>query len=434
MAAGRADCPPGRSPVRADGDLSPRHPWGQPRPQATQGRTRPVGPAAPHHARPHAGRPEARAHQDAAALQPARPPGRPLPDPARGRRHRGRACGSSRPSGAPPACTSTAPGSTTGGPSPRRPPRSSTSASPSSSADELYRSDLKVDGVSVLEDLEPEADGRTLRIRPADLVENELVEQALAEGEHRIQLSVGRMFLGDATFSWSYVVDSIAPTLDVPASLAARADRRAGHDRGRGRGGRGAAARRPTDRQRRRHVRGRLRLAAHRVARCSRRSTRPATARRSTWWCRSTTRPRRARCTSAPRRGRTTRSEPAIEDLIDRGLIDTVELDLKDESGIVGYDSELRQGPGDRRGHGRLRPLRDRRPPRGARHPGDRPARRVPRPELRAGGVGGRRPRPGHPDAVGRHVLHLRRASRTSPTRRCAPTTAPSPSRRSRWA
>ena len=69
------------------------------------------------------------------------------------------------------------------------------------SADELFRSDLKVDGVSVLEDLEPEADGRTLRIRPAELVESELVEQALAEGEHRIELSVGRMFLGDATFT-----------------------------------------------------------------------------------------------------------------------------------------------------------------------------------------------------------------------------------------
>ena len=87
------------------------------------------------------------------------------------------------------------------------------------SSDELFRSDLKVDGVSLLEDVEPEADGRTLHIRPAELVENELVEQALAEGEHRIELSVGRMFLPDATFNWSYVVDSIAPTLEVPASL-----------------------------------------------------------------------------------------------------------------------------------------------------------------------------------------------------------------------
>ena len=87
------------------------------------------------------------------------------------------------------------------------------------SSDELFRADLKVDGVPVLEDLEPEADGATVRIRPAQLVETELVEQALAEGEHKIELSVGRLFLGDATFRWSYVVDSIAPTLGLPTSL-----------------------------------------------------------------------------------------------------------------------------------------------------------------------------------------------------------------------
>ena len=43
-------------------------------------------------------------------------------------------------------------------------------------------------------------------------------------------------------------------------------------------------------------------------------------------------------------------------DLIDRGLIDTVELDLKDEAGVVSYDSAAAQGPRDRRGVGRLRP------------------------------------------------------------------------------
>ena len=87
------------------------------------------------------------------------------------------------------------------------------------SSDELFRSNLKVDGVPLLEDLEPEADGRSVRIRPADLVETELVEQALAEGEHTIELSVARMFLGDSTFKWTYVVDSIAPTLDMPTNL-----------------------------------------------------------------------------------------------------------------------------------------------------------------------------------------------------------------------
>ena len=59
------------------------------------------------------------------------------------------------------------------------------------SSDQLFRADLTVDGVPLLEDLKPEADGTTVRIRPADLVETELVEQALAEGEHKIELSVG---------------------------------------------------------------------------------------------------------------------------------------------------------------------------------------------------------------------------------------------------
>jgi len=87
------------------------------------------------------------------------------------------------------------------------------------SSDDLFRAELKVDGVPVLDELEPEADGTTVRIRPAELVERELVDQALAEGEHRIELSVGRLFLGDSTFRWSYVVDSIAPVLELPASL-----------------------------------------------------------------------------------------------------------------------------------------------------------------------------------------------------------------------
>lgn len=87
------------------------------------------------------------------------------------------------------------------------------------STDELYRAELTVDGVPLLEDIEPEADGRTVRIRPADLVATELVEGALSEGEHKIELSVGRMFLGDSTFTWRYVVDSVAPALELPPSL-----------------------------------------------------------------------------------------------------------------------------------------------------------------------------------------------------------------------
>ncbi len=66
----------------------------------------------------------------------------------------------------------------------------------------------------LLEDLEPEADGRSVRIRPADLVETELVEQALAEGEHKIELSVGRMFLGDSHLH----VDATSSTASPPRS------------------------------------------------------------------------------------------------------------------------------------------------------------------------------------------------------------------------
>ena len=87
------------------------------------------------------------------------------------------------------------------------------------SSAELFRADLRVDGVDLGDHLEPEADGTTLRIRPADLVEAEVVEQALAEGEHRIDLAVSRPFLGDSTYTWTYVVDSIAPRLEVPPAL-----------------------------------------------------------------------------------------------------------------------------------------------------------------------------------------------------------------------
>ena len=62
--------------------------------------------------------------------------------------------------------------------------------------------------------------------------------------------------------------------------------------------------------------------------------------------------------------------------------------------------------------------------------PGDRPPRRLPRPDLRAGGVGGRRPRPGPPDARRATCSPPTAASRTTPTRRCGSTTSPSRSRR----
>ena len=249
--------------------------------------------------------------QDAPALQQAGPPDRPLPDPPRARRHRRSACGSSSAFWGATRVHVESAGIDDGRALTPEAAEELDIRITLDSTDELFRSDLQIDGVSVLEDLEPEADGRTLRIRPAELVETELVEQALAEGEHRIELSVGRMFLGDSTFTWSYVVDSIAPTLDVPASLDAGADRRARHDRGRGGGGRGAPARRRADRQRRRLLRRRLRLAAHRFARVrgDRRSGQPhAEARRGAGRLPETL-ARRARERARP--GPTTSSAPA---------------------------------------------------------------------------------------------------------------------------
>ncbi len=89
------------------------------------------------------------------------------------------------------------------------------------SADELFRGELTVDGVDVMQDLAPkDATKTTVEIRPQSLVTSELVEHALDEGEHVIKLSVGRLLLGDAQFVWRYSVDSVAPILDVPSSLA----------------------------------------------------------------------------------------------------------------------------------------------------------------------------------------------------------------------
>src|SRR5690606_14616787 len=50
-------------------------------------------------------------------------------------------------------------------------------------------------------------DDETMVAAPADLVAADVVEGALDEGEHRLRLSVGRLFLPDSTFEWSYVVD-----------------------------------------------------------------------------------------------------------------------------------------------------------------------------------------------------------------------------------
>jgi hypothetical protein len=207
-------------------------------------------------------------------------------------------------------------------------------------SDELFRADLTVDGIPVLEDLEPEADGRSVRIRPADLVESELVDQALAEGEHTIQLSVGRMFLGDSTFSWHYVVDSIAPTLDLPSSLdpvpiaepvTVRGTVEEGVDLRFGdtplevddgafsvdfdTPPTGALAFTAIDE-------AGNRTTAHVVVPVIYPDSSRAVHVSGAAWSNA-------------------ELNAGVMDLIDRGLIDTVELDLKDEAGIISYDSQL---------------------------------------------------------------------------------------------
>lgn len=208
------------------------------------------------------------------------------------------------------------------------------------SSDELFRADLKVDGVPVLKDLEPETDGATVRIRPAQLVETELVKQALAEGEHKIELSVGRLFLGDSTFRWSYVVDSIAPTLELPASLDPVPIADAVTVRGTVEDGvelrfrgepldtddgefsvdfdsppTGALEFNAVDEA------GNI-TTAHVVVPVVYPDTSKAVHVTAAAWANDELR-------------------AGVMDLIDRGLVDTVELDLKDEAGVVGYDSQV---------------------------------------------------------------------------------------------
>ena len=120
-----------------------------------------------------------------------------------------------------------------------------------------------------------------------------------------------------------------------------------------------------------------------------------------------------------------------IEDLIDRGLVDTVELDLKDESGIIGYDSELAQAQeiGAVTADYDLSETVEYLKGKGIRVIGRLVAFRDPIYANAAWAAGD--PRSGRAEPVGWHVLELRRVN--EPTKRCVPTTGPSPSRRSRW-
>lgn len=204
--------------------------------------------------------------------------------------------------------------------------------------DDRFRSALTLDGVDLLEHLEFQGD--TITIRPAELVEAEIVEGALDEGEHTLTLSVGRVFLADSRFEWTYAVDSVAPALELPTALDPVAIDQPVTVRGTVEPG--AELRfegeplsvddghfevsfdnPPT---------GALHFEA--IDPAGNRSTA------------STVVPvdypeasHAAHVTGAAWGNDELRN--GILSLIDRGLIDTVELDLKDEHGVIGYDSQV---------------------------------------------------------------------------------------------
>ena len=208
------------------------------------------------------------------------------------------------------------------------------------SASQLFRANLTLDGVALFPNLKPSVGGTAVHLRPADLATSGVVPQALAEGEHRIQLSVARPFLGDSVFRWTYVVDSIAPKLDVPAALdpvpiadpvtvsgtvESGTTLYLGHERVKAHGGRfevsfdtpptGALAFTAVDQAGNRTIR-------HVVVPVTYPTSSHAVHVSSAAWANPGLR-------------------AGVVNLIDKGLIDTVELDLKDEAGIVGYSSKV---------------------------------------------------------------------------------------------
>lgn len=204
--------------------------------------------------------------------------------------------------------------------------------------DDRFRAAVTVDGVEVLGDLEFVGD--TLRIRPADLVQTELVTTALDEGEHDIVLSVGRLFLSDAVFRWTYAVDSAPPALELPAALDPVPIDEPVTVRGRVEDGAHLLLDgRPVDTDGGRfHVAfdhpptGALHFEA--IDRAGNRTAADTVV--------PVEYPASSRAVHVSAAGwHNDELRAGILDLVDRGLVDTVELDLKDERGIIGYDSQV---------------------------------------------------------------------------------------------
>lgn len=204
--------------------------------------------------------------------------------------------------------------------------------------DDRYRASVTVDGVDVLEDLDFVGD--VLRVRPVDLVTSDIVPHALDEGPHEIVLVVGRVFFSDSVFRWRYVVDSVPPSLEVPAA----------HDpvpidqpmTVMGTVEEGATVR--LDGEELAVDQGRFEVTFEHppagslhfeaLDRAGNRSTAESVV--------PVTYPAGARGVHVSAAGWADEALRAgVLDLVERRLIDTVVLDLKDESGVVGYASKV---------------------------------------------------------------------------------------------
>ncbi|CAN5841738.1 hypothetical protein BH24ACT3_BH24ACT3_03090 [soil metagenome] len=161
----------------------------------------------------------------------------------------------------------------------------------------------------------------------------------LAEGEHRLQLSVPRMLLPPAEFAWQFTIDDTAPSIEVPSLL----DPVAIHEPVRIEGEVEPDARLWLDGERLDHDNGRFVLAYdHPPAAPLRLEAEDDAGNRSTAEVITPVEypDRRGVHVTAAAWGHD-ELRAGIMTLIDEGLIDTVELDLKDEGGIIGYDSQV---------------------------------------------------------------------------------------------
>ena len=209
------------------------------------------------------------------------------------------------------------------------------------SPDELFRGTLTVDGVDVMPHLAPKDDTTTtVQISPKALVDSELVVHALDEGEHEIKLSVGRLLLGDSQFTWRYSVDSVAPTLDLPVRLdpvpiAEPVTVRGSVEEG-------ASLTYAGDELNTDDGRFELEFDTPPAGVLHFTATDEAGNQTSVQVVVPVIYPETSRAVHVSGAAwANDELRTGVLDLIDRGLIDTVELDLKDESGIINYESEV---------------------------------------------------------------------------------------------